>query len=154
MTAMHEVTLCLPVCGDPIEAVLLGWKKSGFGQGKYTGFGGKVAAGESAANAAARELFEEVGIVVLPNELQPLGTVTFLFPARPAWNQRAHIFLVDDWLGTPTESTEMKPCWFARHDLPLANMWADAAHWLPRALARQTINATFVFAADNETILL
>jgi 8-oxo-dGTP diphosphatase len=122
------------------------------GQGKYTGFGGKVEAGERVPNAAIRELFEEIGIVVSADELQPLGMVTFLFPARPAWNQRAHIFLVEEWLGTPIESAEMKPVWFARQDLPLAQMWADAAHWLPHALERQAIDATFMFAADNETI--
>ncbi|MGC5169122.1 NUDIX hydrolase [Micromonospora sp. DT81.3] len=36
--------------------------------------GGKPETGESAAEALARELHEEVGLVVQPHDLQPLGT--------------------------------------------------------------------------------
>ncbi|KII91254.1 hypothetical protein PLICRDRAFT_173137 [Plicaturopsis crispa FD-325 SS-3] len=38
------------------DQILLGYKKRGFGIGKYNGFGGKVDAGETPAQAAAREL--------------------------------------------------------------------------------------------------
>jgi hypothetical protein len=31
-------------------------------------------------------------------------------------------------------------------------MWQDGAHWLPRILAGELIQARFVFQADNETI--
>ena len=36
--------------------VLLGMKKRGFGEGKWNGFGGKVEAGETIVEAAAREV--------------------------------------------------------------------------------------------------
>jgi len=36
--------------------MLLGYKKRGFGEHKYNGFGGKVNSGETPAQAAAREL--------------------------------------------------------------------------------------------------
>lgn len=36
--------------------------------------GGKPEAGESAAEALARELYEEIGLVVAPEALEPLGT--------------------------------------------------------------------------------
>ena len=103
--------------------------------------------------AAVRELYEETGLTVPAAALQPFGVLVFRFPARPAWDQRAHVFLVEDWLGTPAASAEMQPVWFARQALPFVHMWADARHWLPPVLARQTIKATFVFAADNETLV-
>jgi hypothetical protein len=31
-------------------------------------------------------------------------------------------------------------------------MWQDAAHWLPRVLAGESLTATFTYAADNEAI--
>jgi 8-oxo-dGTP diphosphatase len=150
---MRDVTLCLPIQGNPTTAVLLGQKKIGFGQGKVTGFGGKVNAGEMIINAAIRELHEEIGLTVMPDALHPIGILSFQFPARPDWQQRAHVFLVEAWLGEPTETMEMKPAWFAPHALPLVHMWADAHYWLPRVLARQWIDATFTFGPDNATLI-
>lgn len=43
------------------------------GTDKFMHPGGKPEPGESAAQAASRELAEEVGIEVAPHELQPLG---------------------------------------------------------------------------------
>ena len=37
-----KATLCMLVKDHPKMQVLLGYKKVGFGAGKYTGFGGKV----------------------------------------------------------------------------------------------------------------
>lgn len=54
--------------------VLLGMKKRGFGVGKWNGFGGKVEAGETIPDAAAREVREECGYIVKPSELGILST--------------------------------------------------------------------------------
>ena len=43
------------------------------GTGKFMHPGGKPEAGENAAEAASRELLEEVGIDVAPADLEPLG---------------------------------------------------------------------------------
>jgi 8-oxo-dGTP diphosphatase len=45
--------------GDGAAEVLLGYKKTGFGTGKIVALGGHVEPGESAAEAAAREVKEE-----------------------------------------------------------------------------------------------
>eukprot|EP00051_Salpingoeca_urceolata_P006046 m.80347 g.80347 ORF g.80347 m.80347 type:complete len:91 (+) comp14659_c1_seq3:1046-1318(+) len=55
--------------------VLLGLKKRGFGQGKLNGFGGKVEAGETVAEAAARELEEVNAILQFATILNPSLTV-------------------------------------------------------------------------------
>lgn len=149
---MKQTTLCLLVRGDPSREVLLGFKKEGFGAGKYTGFGGKVEANETVVMAAARELEEETGITVRQEDLEPVGQLTFLFPASPTWNQRVHVFVVETWDGTPLESREMVPAWFSVDDLPFDQMWHDGAYWLPPILAGQRFRARFTFRDDNETV--
>jgi len=146
-------TLCFPVRGNPIREVLLGFKKVGFGAGKYAGFGGKVEDGETILTAALRELREEAGLKAQEAALRPVAHLTFCFPARPTWSQEVHAFLLTTWEGTPQESPEMRPAWFPVDRLPLAQMWQDGAYWLPRILAGERVRATFTFGEDNETIV-
>jgi 8-oxo-dGTP diphosphatase len=77
---MNDKTLCFLIQGNPPHKVLLGLKKTGFGAGKYAGFGGGVETGETIETATVRELEEETGIKVSINDLYPIGHLTFLFP--------------------------------------------------------------------------
>jgi 8-oxo-dGTP diphosphatase len=149
---MIEATLCLLTRGDPATGVLLGYKKAGFGSGKYTGFGGKVEVGETPVEAAARELVEETGLWVPPENLGHVGDLTFIFPARPSWSQRVHVFLATSWEGEPAESREMAPTCFAVDAIPFDQMWHDARYWLPPILDGQRLRARFTFGDDNETV--
>jgi 8-oxo-dGTP diphosphatase len=149
---MQKATLVFLVREGPPREVLLGLKRVGFGAGKYTGLGGKVEAGETVEQAAARELEEETGVKVLTEALRPVGSLAFLFPARPAWSQMVTVFLVERWAGEPVESAEMNPVWFGVDELPFEQMWEDGAHWLPRVLAGERIAAWFTFGEDNESI--
>lgn len=151
-TSLPKSTLCIPVRGNPPTEILLGHKKTGFGAGKVTGFGGKVEAAETAIQAAARELEEETGLRACEKGLQPVGLLRFLFPAKPAWSQEVHVYLVRNWEGRPREGREMAPAWYAVDALPIERMWQDGAHWLPPILAGERIQGTFRFQRDNETI--
>ena len=148
---MDERTLCFLLRGDPPQ-VLLGLKKAGFGVGKYVGFGGKLEAGETASQAAIRELEEEAGVRIETRDLQEMGHLTFLFPARPSWSMVTHVFVTVAWRGDPVESEEIRPAWFDAGQLPFARMWQDAPHWLPDVLAGRPVRMRFVYAADNETV--
>ena len=132
--------------------MLLGHKKTGFGTGKIVALGGHVEPGESAAEAAAREVKEESGIRVAPGSLAAAAHVTFLFPAHPSWDMDVAIFTAADWSGEPAESEEIRPQWFPVTALPFDRMWQDAGHWLPRVLAGERLSATFTYAEDNESI--
>lgn len=145
-------TLCLLLSGNPTRQVLLGYKKAGFGTGKYTGFGGKVEDGEDITAAAARELNEETGLQVALSDLREAGRLAFWFPHQPDWSQLVYIYATRKWTGEPVESDEMKPTWFEVDQIPYERMWQDAPHWLPPVLAGRRVYADFVFQADNESI--
>jgi 8-oxo-dGTP diphosphatase len=147
-----EATLCLLLRDAGPAEVLLGLKQIGFGTGKYVGIGGKVDAGETVARAAVRELAEEIGVRVAERDLVLAARITFLFPARPAWDLLMHVFLITRWAGDPIASREIVPTWFPRAALPFDQMWHDAAYWLPQVLAGQEVTARFVYGDDNETV--
>lgn len=149
---MGDRTLCFLMKGNPPDQVLLGFKKNGFGTGKFAGIGGKVEAGETVAKAAVRELEEETDVKVTEQCLHYVGHLTFLFPSNPAWSQVVHVFRATEWEGIPVESVEVKPEWFEVDRLPYEQMWQDARHWLPRILTGERIRMRFVFDQDNETV--
>jgi 8-oxo-dGTP diphosphatase len=127
-------------------------KKARFGAGKYNGFGGKVEDGETIAEATVREMREETGVDVRLEDLERVGRLAFLFPYRPDWEQVVHVYLARRWQGTPQETDEMVPAWFSVDDIPYEQMWDDDLYWLPRVLAGERVQATFVYRADNQTV--
>ncbi len=137
---------------SPERQVLLGFKKVGFGAGKYAGIGGKVEAGEKVEAAAIREVEEEIGVKILAEDLRFMGKVTFLFPSKPEWNQEVSIYLAENWLGEPGESKEMRPAWFRLDEIPYGSMWQDARLWIPRVLDGNMAQARIAFAEDNATV--
>lgn len=149
---MNDRTLCFLTRGNPPHEVLLGLKKTGFGAGKYAGFGGKVESGETIEAATIREFEEETGIKISVDDLRPAGRITFVFPSKPNWSQVVHVFLVRAWSGNPRESDEMNPTWCLIDEIPFGSMWNDAAYWLPLILKEKKIQARFVYRNDNETV--
>lgn len=149
---MTQTTLLLLIQAPPTHRVLLGYKKTGFGKGKYTGIGGKIDPGETAPEAAVREMQEETSVIVSPTDLIPAGHIAFYFPAKPEWNLTIHLFLSHQWQNHPEERDEVRPEWFATTQLPFHQMWDDAQYWYPFVLSGKTIDATFTFHPDNETI--
>ncbi len=141
--------MCFPIQD---ARVLLGFKKHGFGAGKTTGFGGGIKPNETPTKAAARELLEESGLRVLEANLAFMGTVEFLFPAKPDWDQLVHVFTTRVWTGEALETAEMNPAWFELDALPLEWMWDDARYWLKRILTGEQLEGRCVFADDCETV--
>lgn len=144
------LTLCV-VCQG--ERVLLGMKKRGFGTGKWNGFGGKVHANEDPHAGAARELQEEAGII--PLGLTSSGVLHFDFldgSSAPGELLEVHVFTVTQFRGTPSESEEMMPRWFAIPEIPYADMWPDDEHWLPQVVRGERVRCRFTFGTQDTIV--
>ncbi len=141
---MKQLTLCI-VHRHP--KVLLGMKKRGFGEGRWNGFGGKVAEGETIEEATRREMREEAGIEV--EEMDKVGVLQFRFAGDPETLQ-VHVFRAERYSGEPTESEEMRPEWFHVDDIPFEKMWPDDIHWIPLFLRGRKFKGSFLFGeADS-----
>lgn len=129
------------------DEVLLIHKKTGLGAGKINGPGGKLEEGETAYEAAIREVQEELHIT--PHNLTERGVLHFDFV--DGLKLHCTVFLGSEFEGVPTETREARPEWFPIGALPLDRMWADDRHWLPEMLSGKRFTAWFRF--DDETML-
>lgn len=146
---MKAVILCLLVKDDK---VLLAMKKRGFGMGKWNGVGGKVQEGETIEVAAAREVKEEIGVIVSLSKIEKAGSIDFHFKDKPEWDQQMHVFLVKNWQGEPQESEEMAPKWYTQNEIPFDAMWADDKYWLSVVLAGKKVEGKFYFDKEGKNI--
>ncbi|MFT7615864.1 MAG: 8-oxo-dGTP pyrophosphatase MutT (NUDIX family) [Candidatus Woesearchaeota archaeon] len=149
MTELRKVTLAV-ITSD--TSILLGYKKRGFGSGKYNGFGGKPESGESLLDCVIRETKEEVNITLDPKKLTVVAILYFYFEDKPEWNQQVHVYKTNSYLGTPTESEEMKPAEFPLNAIPYDKMWIDDIHWLPLVLEGGKVKGSFTFAKDGSIL--
>ena len=60
-----------------------------------------------------------------------------------------HVFLADDFEGTPTETDEAVPLWVALDEIPYERMWEDDRHWLPLLLEGGTLLGKFAFEGER-----
>ena len=144
-----EATLCHIIDGDRL---LLQRKSAGlFGEGKWNGVGGKLKAGESPMEGAAREALEETGLLV--SQLKLHGVLNFYFgqKAKPDWV--VHVFSTSTFEGKLKSSEEGILRWFAFDEIPYDEMWQDDEHWLPLLLEGRRFNGDFHFNEDGTKLL-
>lgn len=137
---------------DGGRQVLLGLKRTGFGTGRVVALGGKIDGQETAREAAVREVAEESGIDLVPAEVRAAGSITWQFPAQPAWNMAASLFAADAGDATAVPCEEIEPRWYGVGAIPWQDMWQDAPHWIPTLLAGRPVQARIVMATDNEGV--
>jgi len=118
---VKDLIVVSAVCVYDRDGRLLTVRKRG--TDKFMHPGGKPEAGESAAQAASRELAEEVGIVVAPEELEPMGVYLATAANEAATDIEATVFTAP---GT----------WEAHPSAEIAEIrWLDLAEELPGDLA-------------------
>ena len=121
--------------------------------GKIVAPGGKLELGESPAEAARREVHEEVGLDLLESNLRLVGEITYLFPTKPEWNQKSWVFFGPHDAGEPSLSAELDAAWVPMEQVPLGEMWDDAQYWLMDVLNGGRVSAFFTFGRDLSTVV-
>ncbi|KAB2689632.1 NUDIX hydrolase [Brucella tritici] len=81
------------------EICMLQRKTTGWMDGWFSIPAGGLEAGETIRAAAAREAFEETGIIIAPEALRPVHTLHSLTTGNQ-W--LGHFFRADEWTGMPT----------------------------------------------------
>lgn len=159
---LKPTTVTFLIKGDE---VLLGMKMRGLGEGNLVGIGGKVDEKDRndadqdkldvIKNGAAREVAEEIGVVIDPKNLESRGSMEYYFPHKNGeWNFASHVFVTDTWEGEPTGVfdsdgvVEIEPIWIKKSEIPFEKMWDDARYWLPQVLAGKSIEGEFLFDKD------
>ena len=152
MQPLRDVTLVflMEKKDGEITDICLAMKKRGFGVGRWNGAGGKVEKGETIEEGAAREVTEEIGVIM--RGMTKVAELTFHFALKSEWDQLVHVFLSESWDGEPEESEEMSPKWFPISDIPYETMWPDDKFWLPLVIRGDAVKATFRFG-EGDVIL-
>jgi len=138
----ERANLCFIVRGGE---VLLIHKKRGLGAGKINGPGGRLEPGETAHEAAIREVQEELGVT--PHDPQLLGELFFQF--ADGYALHCAVFRAEGCAGEPVETEEAVPLWVRQDEIPFDRMWADDRYWLPGLLAGRAFRGYFEFEHDR-----
>lgn len=147
---MRDTSLVYPFRGD--GKILLGRKRRGMSYGKWNGFGGKIEAGETMRECAARELYEECGLRSNTEDLEMVADLYFHQPSALEWSHAGIVYFAKKWMGIPCLSEEMEPRWFSPEEFPYEEMWMADKVWLPLVLSGRKIRGIIYFAEDGETV--
>ncbi len=124
--------------------ILLIHKKMGLGAGKINGPGGRIEPGETAREAAIREVQEE--LLVTPLGVSKAGELHFQF--ADGLSLHGSVFTAADCEGEPRETSEATPLWAPVDRIPYGEMWADDVMWMPLMLAGRPFSGYFIFDGD------
>ena len=94
-------------------------KENDVNRDKWIGVGGKFEEGESPEECAAREIFEETGLVA--KNLAYRGIVNFVCP--PYESEDMHLFTTSDFSGELKECDEGRLEWVEKSRLSELNLW-------------------------------
>ncbi|MGJ8643748.1 MAG: 8-oxo-dGTP diphosphatase [Luteolibacter sp.] len=125
--------------------ILLIEKKRGHGAGKINGPGGKIDPGETPLECAIRETQEE--LLITAQNPRKVAELWFHMSDYPGI--LCHVFIADDFDGTPTETEEAVPLWVPLDEIPYDRMWEDDRHWLPLVLGGQSLLGKFIFQGET-----
>ena len=120
------------------RGILLGYKKRGFGSGKWNGFGGKLDVeldDNCVRKCAQRETREESCLVLEPlSRFSEIGRLEFSYDTLVGRRLKVGVFevwITDEEVRQIAETEEMRPEWFETPSLlPLKKMWPDCEIWL------------------------
>jgi 8-oxo-dGTP diphosphatase len=138
----EKATLVFIICAGQI---LLIDKKTGLGEGKVSGPGGRIELGETALQGAIREVEEE--LCITPSGMKEAGELFFQFV--DGYSLHGTVFSATGFSGQPCETREAAPRWTPLQSIPYERMWEDDALWFPHLLNDRLFRGYFIFDADT-----
>ncbi len=148
-----NATLCFLVKED---SVLLGMKAKKIGEGCWNGYGGGVDEEETPEESVTREVFEELGVRIIPEYLEKMAIINFhnTKSDESVFVCKVHVYLAYKWEGEPRETEEMlRPTWFDKKALPLEGMMPSDKEWLPLILNGKKIIAEIYLGPFQKELL-
>lgn len=145
---MKRTTLCFVFRDD---FLLMIEKKRGQGAGKWNVPGGKLVPGETAAEAAIRETFEETGIK--PSAVERVGQLEFHFPSGNSWDNSCEVFICREFSGSlVAENEECSAHWVRVSEIPFDRLWDSDRLWLPLVLSGERFHRAYWFDGEDKVI--
>ena len=129
--------------------VCLGQKLRGINQGKWTGIGGKLEAGEDWTTCAIRECKEEINCQLKPELLKLHARLEFVNQVN-TWKVR--VFLTHQAGLMPQSTEEIKPQWFNLNQVPYHLTPQSDRLWLPALLSGYYLIGKFEYSTDKQLI--
>ena len=127
--------------------ILLAEKKRGFGVGLFNGVGGKLEPGETVEQAMIRETQEEINVT--PINYKKVAVINFdMFHKGEPTLEEMHVYIANDFIGTPDETEEMKPQWFDMDKMPYEKMFAADRIWMREVFNNKKLTGNVKFDKD------
>ncbi len=105
-------------------------KENDINHDKWIGVGGKMEENESPEDGAIREILEETGLTVLPEDLHYRGLVTFV--SVQSEGEYMHLFTAQRFSGTLKECDEGDLCWVPKEKVLTLPTWEGDRLFLKR----------------------
>ena len=135
---------------DSQDRVLTGLKRKSYGAGFRSLPGGGIDPGESPEDAAVREVMEEAGIRISPQDLLSFGQVEFSWEDNPSKTHRSHVFVAHVQSAEVCESEEMKDLhWHSRNEFPFEKLTPKNRPLFRAVLNGERVDRRFVFRGDE-----
>lgn len=131
--------------------ILMIYKKTGQGSGKWNFPGGKINPSETSESAAIRESQEETGL--RPLEPKPVGNLEFRFQQGNSWDNHCTVFVAEKYSGHLIgETQECFADWVNLENIPYDKMWEADKDWVPLALKKEFFSLKLSFDANDRLI--
>jgi 8-oxo-dGTP diphosphatase len=153
-------TLAYIVYNQEVLLLLRNKKDDDFHRGKYIGIGGRLEPGETPLECVIRELKEETGYILKPNEIEFRGYIYFdkigrdrNFEDLPAFNWLVFLYYVSINKKITFINPEGELRWFLFENIPYNKMWAGDKIFTPKLLKTEDVIEGKFLYDDNDQII-